>query len=94
MSLLDALLLDPPRIDVWVANRNDGVSGTGTAIDPFNTSVILTGSQLSITSFSVAGQVVTATFTNTYAAGDVVQISGSTDPLLNNVFTVETAVGA
>lgn len=36
MGLIEALLLDPYRMDVWVANRTDGVSGTGTQNDPFD----------------------------------------------------------
>jgi len=30
MSLMDAMLLDPADLDVWVAVRNDGVIGSGT----------------------------------------------------------------
>ena len=36
MSLLDALLLDPYKIDVWIAKRADGVKGTGTQNDPWD----------------------------------------------------------
>lgn len=36
MSLLDALLLDPSRINVWIAYRNDGVKGSGTQNDPYD----------------------------------------------------------
>jgi hypothetical protein len=36
MSLLDALLLDPLRMNVWVAVRTDGVAGTGTQSDPYD----------------------------------------------------------
>lgn len=36
MSLLDALLLDPVRINVWVAKRADGISGSGTQNDPYD----------------------------------------------------------
>src|SRR5256885_2443269 len=36
MSLLDSLLLDPPRLDVWIAVRADGVAGTGTESDPYD----------------------------------------------------------
>src|SRR6266480_3953398 len=36
MSLLDALLLDPYRINVWIAYRTDGVKGTGTQNDPYD----------------------------------------------------------
>jgi hypothetical protein len=40
MSLLDALLLDPVRIDVWVAWRTDGVAGSGTQQDPYDGSTL------------------------------------------------------
>jgi hypothetical protein len=36
MSLLDALLLDPYRINVWIAYRMDGVKGSGTQADPWD----------------------------------------------------------
>lgn len=37
MSLLDALLLDPQRIDVWISKRpNDDSEGSGTQQDPWN----------------------------------------------------------
>src|SRR2546429_1743426 len=36
MSLLDALLLDPYRINVWIAYRTDGVAGSGTQNDPYD----------------------------------------------------------
>ncbi|HEY9172182.1 MAG TPA: hypothetical protein VI136_07860 [Verrucomicrobiae bacterium] len=36
MSLLDALLLDPHRINVWIAYRTDGVKGSGTQSDPYD----------------------------------------------------------
>jgi hypothetical protein len=36
MPLLDALLLDPYRMNVWIAARNDGVAGTGTHNDPYD----------------------------------------------------------
>lgn len=31
MLLLDALLLDPYRVNVWIAYRTDGIKGSGTA---------------------------------------------------------------
>jgi hypothetical protein len=40
MSLLDALLLDPVRIDTWVAKRADSVAGTGTQTDPYDGSTL------------------------------------------------------
>ena len=38
MSLLDALLLDPLRMNVWIAVRAEAVpvAGTGTQNDPFD----------------------------------------------------------
>jgi hypothetical protein len=36
VSILDALLLDPYRIFVWVAYRTDGVAGSGTQNDPYD----------------------------------------------------------
>ena len=39
MSLLDALLLDPYRINFWLAIRTDGVAGSGTQADPYNCKV-------------------------------------------------------
>src|SRR5437016_2820419 len=36
MSLLDALLLDPYRMNVWIAYRTDGVAGSGTQSDPYD----------------------------------------------------------
>lgn len=36
MALLDALLLDPHPLDVWIAYRNDGIKGTGTLNDPYD----------------------------------------------------------
>lgn len=40
MSLLDALLLDPPRINTWIADRNDGIAGSGTQMDPYDGSTL------------------------------------------------------
>jgi hypothetical protein len=36
MSLLDALLLDPVRVNVWIAIRTDGAAGSGTHNDPYD----------------------------------------------------------
>jgi hypothetical protein len=38
MALLDSLLLDPCRFDIWIAARGDGISGSGTAADPYDAS--------------------------------------------------------
>ena len=36
MSLIDALLLDPYRVNVWIAYRTDGLKGSGTMNDPWD----------------------------------------------------------
>ena len=36
MSLLDALLLDPAPLEIWIAYRTDGLKGSGTASDPYD----------------------------------------------------------
>ena len=36
MSLLDALLLDPYPLEIWIAYRTDGIKGSGTASDPYD----------------------------------------------------------
>ena len=36
MSLLDALLLESSRINVWIAYRTDGIKGSGTLSDPYD----------------------------------------------------------
>ena len=36
MSLLDALLLDPAPLEIWIAYRTDGIKGSGTASDPYD----------------------------------------------------------
>jgi len=36
MSLIDALLLESTRINVWIAYRTDSIAGSGTIADPFD----------------------------------------------------------
>ena len=36
MSLFDALLLDPLRVNVWIAARTDNNPGSGTQNDPYD----------------------------------------------------------
>ena len=36
MSLLDALFLDPVRINIWISKREDNAEGTGTQQDPYS----------------------------------------------------------
>src|SRR6266545_7977103 len=92
MSLLDALLLDPQKLDVWIALRNDGVKGTGTEEDPYDGSVraksIPTG--ITITHSNNVATVANAT-NHGYANGSVVVIAGVTGddaPLYNWTFFI------
>lgn len=90
MSLLDALLLDPVRIDVYVALRQDTATGSGTQTDPYHAGLTLDSTTADITAFSVSGQDVTATMspTTSLSVGDAVQVTGATDRLLNGVFLI------
>jgi hypothetical protein len=36
MSLIDALLLEPYPLNVWIAYRTDGIKGSGTMSDPYD----------------------------------------------------------
>jgi hypothetical protein len=60
MSLLDALLLDPHPLNVWIACRTDGIKGSGTLSDPYDGSPKLAAS-FTIDSFTRNGLVATAT---------------------------------
>ena len=40
MSILDTLLLDPYKINAWIAYRTDNVKGTGTQNDPYDGSTV------------------------------------------------------
>ena len=83
MSLLDSLLLDPPRLDLWIAVRTDGVRGSGTESDPFNGSPrqepAISVSSLTNSSDPSGREATVTTGTNHgYADGDVVTIAGAT----------------
>ena len=83
MSLLDALLLEPPKLEVWIALRTDGVLGSGTQADPFDGSAIKTA-PLTISSLSVVsgtGFVAEATLVNHgLAKNDIIIVSRATNP--------------
>jgi len=36
MSLIDAFLLEPYRIHIWISFRTDGIKGSGTQNDPYD----------------------------------------------------------
>ncbi len=90
MSLLDAPLLDPQRIDVWVLPRNDGAVGTGTQTDPLDTSPQLaTKLPINLSSgLTYTGTEATAAVTNTYSNNDIVVITGAADPAFNGIFVI------
>ena len=90
MSLLDALLLDPQRIDVWLSPRNDGAVGTGTQTDPLDTSPQLaTKLPINLSSgLTYTGTEANAAVTNTYSNNDIVVITGAADPAFNGIFVI------
>jgi hypothetical protein len=76
-SLVDALLLDAYRLDVWIALRNDAVKGSGTEQDPWNGGVASTPA-ISAT-MTRSGNTATATAVNHgFKNGDLVLIAGAT----------------
>ena len=79
MGLMDALLLDPAPFEVWVADRNDGIAGSGTASDPWNGSPYYAPA-VSITGLNRIGLVATATLPTGHGLNnlDVVTITGVT----------------
>lgn len=81
MSLLNALLLEPPKLDVYIALRNDPARGSGTEADPFSGNTLVSPavySNLTLTSATTAeGTFATVTFNHPYQLGDVVTISGA-----------------
>ena len=97
MSLLESLLLDPARLDVWIAARVDGVKGTGTESDPYNGSVRAAAPELDVSSITkgTGGSTHVATVTTSsnhgYGEGDIVVVSGVTGSdagLYNGTFPI------
>jgi hypothetical protein len=81
MSLLDALLLDPYRINVWIAYRTDGVKGTGTQADPWDGSTNH-AAPLTLSGLTNSGLEATATTSapHGYVNNDIVTIDVQTNP--------------
>jgi len=73
MSLLEAMLLDPYRINVWIAYRTDGGAGSGTQNDPYDGSTNL-AAPVTISGFTNSGLEATATTSvaHGYSNNDVV----------------------
>src|SRR5688572_18321125 len=97
MSLLDSLLLDPHKLDVWIALRTDGVKGSGTESDPYNGSPRYENS-ISVSSLTRSYREATATtaISHGYVNGDVVTIAGVTGTeakYYNGTFVIYSVTG-
>ena len=98
MSLLDALLLDSYRMNLWVAYRTDGVAGSGTQSDPFDGSsqakfdALMNAMPIFVSSLTSSGTIATVTAINHgYANGSTVVINGVTGTsagLFNGSFVI------
>src|SRR5438045_3532932 len=96
MSLSEALLLDPVRMNVWLAVRTDGVVGTGTQNDPYDGSTpskfdgLMNALPMLVSSVSSTGNTATVTAMNHgYSTGNLVLIAGATNSnLYNGTFTI------
>jgi len=83
MGLLEALLLDSYRMDVWVAYRTDGVAGSGTQSDPFDGSTqakfdaLMNAMPILVSSLTYSGTTATVTAINHgFANGNSVVMDG------------------
>ena len=102
MSLLDSMLLDPLRDpkDIWIALRNDGNKGSGTANDPYHGGVKLEVpfELTNLTRDTVLTTAIATTDGNhTYSDGDLVTVTGATgtgSEYYNGTFVIHSASGA
>jgi len=100
MSLLEALLLDPLRMNVWIAVRTDSVAGTGTQNDPFDGSTqakfdaIMNALPVAALGITSSGTTATATAINHgFANGNSVLMAGATGTNASNyngTFTISS----
>ena len=93
MSLTDALLLDPQKLDVWIALRTDSVKGSGTESDPFDGTPIQ-AKPIDVSTLTHSAREATVNTGGTshgYLEGDVVTIAGVTGagaPYYNGTFPI------
>jgi hypothetical protein len=101
MSLLDALLLDPLRMNVWVAVRTEAVpvAGTGTQNDPFDGSsaakfdALMNALPVPVSGINYSGTTATVTaISHGFSNGNSVLIAGVTNSsLYNGTFSISNA---
>src|SRR5436309_13493066 len=85
MSLLDAMLMDAYRMNVWIAVRTDGVAGSGTQNDPYDGSTqakfdaLMNALPMAVSSITRSGTTATVTAINHgFANGNQVFMAGAT----------------
>ncbi|MGH7968755.1 MAG: hypothetical protein ACREIC_08520, partial [Limisphaerales bacterium] len=98
MGLLEALLLDSYRMNIWVGYRGDGVAGSGTQSDPFDGSSqakfdgLMNAVPMLVSSLTYGGTTATVTALNHgFANGNTVVIDGITGTsasLFNGSFSI------
>ena len=97
MSLSEGLLLDPYRMDVYIAFRTDGVVGSGTQNDPFDGSTqakfdsLMRAMPIPATISSVGSTATVTAINHGYSTGDQVLIDGATGTdasKYNGLFTI------
>jgi hypothetical protein len=101
MSLLDALLLDPLRMNVWIAVRTEAVpvAGTGTQNDPFDGrtaakfDALMNAMPVPISGINYSGTTATVTaISHGFSNGNSVPIAGVTNSsLYNGTFSISSA---
>ena len=93
MSLLDAFLLDPARINIWLAIRSDSALGSGTQQDPYHAGFIATYLPFTVSSITFsAGTATVTTATNHGFANNqrivIYGVTGSNASFYNGVFSI------
>ncbi len=78
MSLMDAFLLDPAPVEVWIAARTDGIVGSGTEDDPFDgTRSGPPSMAISSITFGGTTATVTTSVNHSFSTGDLVLVEGA-----------------
>ena len=102
MSLLDALLLDSYRMNLWIACRTDRVGGSGTQSDPFDGSTqakfdaLMNAMPMLVSSLTYVGTTATVTAIShgyvtvgsPHAVVVIAGVTGASANLFNGSFTI------